>query len=1306
MLAFSGCVDHMGTMMRAAGVDERPTTKLTSGRQPGRRVTILSVLAMVVAALAVFGAPAPAQAVQAPGDDVPIYQTGWSWTYQTTFTYNDGAGTNATLNENVTYTVAGIETFAGQDAYRLNISGSITGGNGSVSGDISADLDTFSGSVSGTRFVRRSDLALLQENQQQHLNAKAHVSFITVNVTADINLSLTPNPGWRTAVFPLNGGDSWHSRTDVSYTGGFSYDAGSVGGSGSDTFDGVIPFDATASVTAGNVAVPIGTVPSKNIVANSNEGTVDNHWWSPQYKADARHFMSLPLDGATATIDRRLSAANTPAPGTSATETITPSLTCAGGTSTVTGKIGNAAGVPVSVSIDKSPINPGQKVTVNTTTTAGGNYSADITAPSESDGMAKNGSRANWGVLVSGGGANQVATLVVTPTNCSSIDYTGPNSGQTGTSATVTAKLTDLTGASAAGRMVTFALSGGGSVNASTNASGIASATLPITGAPRSATITASWAGNAGLAAASTSEAFEVGKITTDTVVLASPSEVEIGSPVVFTATVTPDHGANPGGTVQFLVNGNNFGAAVPLTGDTATSSSLDSSLLGLGDHTVTAVYSGDATFGTSTSPTVTFKVRPVRVATSTTSSVTPSSSTYGDNVTLSASVTASDAGTPTGTVTFTRGATTLATAPVDGSGNASVVISTLPVGGYNIVASYSGDDAYNGSAASPKPVTVAKAATTVDLSSADDTTVSGESVTFSATVSGNAGGGTPTGTVQLEVDGNPVGAPVALSGGTASFPAVDSLLAGDHTVSATYSGNDGYLGNEDSLVQHVSKAQTETVVNVSPSPSNEGQNVTITALVSPVAPGSGSPTGNVSFTANGDAIGAAPLQSTGNGMTATLDIADLPPGSYSIVATYAGDSSYIGGDANPVSHTVIEGAAIVGTTTALFSSQNPSTYGELISFTANVAADDGTTPSGAVQFSVDGVDFGSPVPVVDGVAESAMLASPEPGDHTVIAAFVPNPGYASSGWFLTQTVADADVDLTLTSSAPSAGYGDAVTWTAQVTSTEVGTGSPSGFVQFQVDGLPLGDAVALNGSGAATSPSVNDLAPGDHTITALYSGDGFYLPESTTYMQSVAKIATTTSLALSQTATTFGQPVTLTATVAAGQPGLGAPNGTVTFKDGSTTLGTVAVTPGSGASGTAALTVSNLGAGSHSIKAFYSGSPSFSASESGAKSVTVGKLATSLYAEAALVKLSPLGLPLGRLKVTLSSAQGPVANAPIQFKIGPNTVCVSNTDAQGVATCNALPQLLQLTLALGYTATYAGDADHLGSTDRGGIIK
>ncbi|NHA00314.1 hypothetical protein G5V59_09905 [Nocardioides sp. W3-2-3] len=295
----------------------------------------------------------------------------------------------------------------------------------------------------------------------------------------------------------------------------------------------------------------------------------------------------------------------------------------------------------------------------------------------------------------------------------------------------------------------------------------------------------------------------------------------------------------------------------------------------------------------------------------------------------------------------------------------------------------------------------------------------------------------------RLLVDGNPVGSPVALVNGAASFAPLTSLTAGTHTLAASYAGSGRYLPGTDQVQQQVGPAGTTVALVASPSPSLQDQEVRLTASVAALSPGSGSPTGTVDFAANGESIGSAPL----SGGSAVLEVSDLAPGSYQLTATYAGDDDYTGSAASPISHTVIEGTAVVATTTTLSSSADPSTYGDLITFRAEVAAGD-SSPHGTVQFSVDGQDLGDPVEVEDGVAESATLASPDPGDHTVIAAFTPEPGFAGSGDILVQTVRAAGVDVDLTSTKADAQVGDTVRFRVDVRSQVAGTGSPTGYVQ------------------------------------------------------------------------------------------------------------------------------------------------------------------------------------------------------------------------------------------------------------------
>ena len=87
-----------------------------------------------------------------------------------------------------------------------------------------------------------------------------------------------------------------------------------------------------------------------------------------------------------------------------------------------------------------------------------------------------------------------------------------------------------------------------------------------------------------------------------------------------------------------------------------------------------------------------------------------------------------------------------------------------------------------------------------------------------------------------------------------------------------------------------------------------------------------------------------------------------------------------------------------------------------------------------------------------------------------------------------------------LTPSASSPAVGQSLTITAAVGLGNPGGPTPTGAVQFEVDGADLGQPVTL-GSGSATSPTIADLGAGFHAITAVYSGDATYaqLSQSTT---------------------------------------------------------------------------------------------------------------------------------------------------------------------------------------------------------------
>ncbi|MCW2753462.1 MAG: hypothetical protein JWQ32_873, partial [Marmoricola sp.] len=281
----------------------------TQSKRPARRSRGLAVITTVIAlctAVLVSAGIAPAQATQASGDDVAAWNNGWSWTYATSFRYFDPTTpTDVTINENVTYTVSDRETFNGYDAYKLNITGTITGGSGSTNTGSTgtATLKNFSGTVTGTRYVRVSDLALLQENQHQNLSATATVSIISTGITAVIDLQLTPTPSWKVHDFPVSPGDLWQNNMNIAYTGGFSYNAGSLGGTGSSPFNGTLPFVAPVNVTSEVISPGIASnLTTDKVSSVSADGqTSDVSWWSPTYKNDAKEILVLPLSGAQLT---------------------------------------------------------------------------------------------------------------------------------------------------------------------------------------------------------------------------------------------------------------------------------------------------------------------------------------------------------------------------------------------------------------------------------------------------------------------------------------------------------------------------------------------------------------------------------------------------------------------------------------------------------------------------------------------------------------------------------------------------------------------------------------------------------------------------------------------------------------------------------------------------------------------------------------------------------------------------------------------------------------------------------------------
>ena len=113
-------------------------------------------------------------------------------------------------------------------------------------------------------------------------------------------------------------------------------------------------------------------------------------------------------------------------------------------------------------------------------------------------------------------------------------------------------------------------------------------------------------------------------------------------------------------------------------------------------------------------------------------------------------------------------------------------------------------------------------------------------------------------------------------------------------------------------------------------------------------------------------------------------------------------------------------------TTTTVTSTANPSRFGQAVTFTATVASAGGT-PTGTVQFSIDGTNVGGPLTLASGQA-AYPITSLSVGSHSVTATYAGVTRFATStGSLPTQVVNPSNTQTTLSSSANPSVFGETV---------------------------------------------------------------------------------------------------------------------------------------------------------------------------------------------------------------------------------------------------------------------------------------
>ena len=287
----------------------------------------------------------------------------------------------------------------------------------------------------------------------------------------------------------------------------------------------------------------------------------------------------------------------------------------------------------------------------------------------------------------------------------------------------------------------------------------------------------------------------------------------------------------------------------------------------------------------------------------------------------------------------------------------------------------------------------------------------------------------------------------------------------------------------------------TTTALVAAPNPSDLNQPITLTAIVTRPS-GTPTPTGQVSFTFKAGFNGVtyawyAPLDATGRA-TYTIPKGEGNPslavGNQAIAADYSGDVNF---KSSSGTTTLTVTAA---TTTSLIAAPNPSVFGQPVTFTATVTATTPGrgTPTGNVAFQDGSTLLGLGTLDASGQARftTATLAA---GNHTITATYNSlNSTFASLSYDVTTQTVLVPTTTQLNAYPNSSTVGQPVTFTAFVIPT-MGTGTPTGTVTFTIDGMaqPPTMATTMASSAAVFQLTTSILAPGTHTITAAYSGDG-----------------------------------------------------------------------------------------------------------------------------------------------------------------------------------------------------------------------
>ncbi len=600
-------------------------------------------------------------------------------------------------------------------------------------------------------------------------------------------------------------------------------------------------------------------------------------------------------------------------------------------------------------------------------------------------------------------------------------------------------------------------------------------------------------------------------------------------------------------------------------------------------------------------------------------------------------------------------------------------------------------------------------------------TSVYGQPVAVTFTVTAGSGVAAPDGSVSVYVDGFPscaamLGSPAGLkSTGTCNL-ALPIGTFGPHTISASYAGTATFAASSSSGAGNgtltVNRASTTTTITAhTPDPSVVNSPIAVTAVVAAVPPGAGTPLSPAITVTDGSVICLISSPSTSCNLTPTT------PGVKTLTASFPGDGAAFDGSVSPgVTHTVLGGGSTPTTTAVTVvaplgsgntTSTATSVYGQPVAVTFTVTAGSGVAaPDGSVSVYVDGFPscaamLGSPAGLKSTGTCNLALPIGTFGPHTISASYAGTATFAASSSSGagngTLTVNRASTTTTITAHTPDPSVVNSpIAVTAVVAAVPPGAGTPLSPAITVTDG-----SVICLISSPSTSCNLTPTTPGVKTLTASFPGDGAAFdgsvsPGVTHTVLGGGSTPTTTAVTVvaplgsgntTSTATSvYGQPVAVTFTVTAGS-GVAAPDGSVSvYVDGFPSCAAMLGSPaGLKSTGTCNLALPIGTFGPHTISASYAGTATFAASSSsgaGNGTLTVNRASTTTTITAHTPDPSVVNSPIAVTAVV--AAVPPGAGTPLSPAItvtdgsviclisSPSTSCNLTPTTPGVKTLTA----------------------------------